>query len=314
MVADREAIGVYGGEVRMIIFDPVWWVSFYDMHAERMLHYSDMDTSVIVPNVLESWEVTPDGKTWTFKMRKGMKWSDGEPMTTEDVRFWWEDYMANKDINSAPWWQFRFGGENMKVDIIDDFTFKFTFAAPFGNFAAHCTRWTLNDGVFFPSHYLKQFHAKYTDEAKLEAAAKEKKLETWVQYYNSKIVSGVWGGPEGVIEYPNFMPWNVEESPKEGLYLWERNPYYWKVDTEGNQLPYIDTVRLEYAANTEVTKLKIAQSELDVVGLHEVTMMEYPFYKENEEKANYVVGDYISCMGDRVTIFPYHTITDDGKV
>ena len=102
-----------------------------------MLHYSDMDTSVIVPNVFESWEVTPDGKTWTFKMRKGMKWSDGEPITTEDVRFWWEDHMANKDINSAPWWQFRFGGENMKVDIVDDFTFNFTFAAPFGNFAAH---------------------------------------------------------------------------------------------------------------------------------------------------------------------------------
>ena len=70
-------------------------------------------------------------------MRKGMKWSDGEPITTEDVRFWWEDHMANKEINSAPWWQFRFGGENMKVEIVDDFTFKFTFAAPFGNFAAH---------------------------------------------------------------------------------------------------------------------------------------------------------------------------------
>ena len=67
-------------------------------------------------------------------------------------------------------------------------------------------------------------------------------------------------------------------------------------------------MRLDYSANTEVTKLKIAQSELDVVGQHEVTMMEYPFYKENEAKANYVVGDYISCMGDRVTIFPYHTI------
>lgn len=311
VVANREAIGVYGGEIRMDTFDPIWWTSFYDVIVDRMLVYSDQNTSEIVPNVLESWEVTPDGKTWSFKMRKGMKWSDGEPMTTEDVRFWWEDHMADKDINSSPWWQFRFGGENMKVEIVDDFNFKFTFATAFGNFAAHCTRWSVNDGFMLPSHYLKQFHAKYTDKAKLEEAAKAAKLETWVQYYNSKVVPGIWGGPTGVLEFPRFSPWNVVENPKEGIYLWERNPYYWKVDTEGNQLPYIDTCRLDYVASTETTKQKIAQSELDIVGQHEVTMMEYPFYKDNESKANYKVGDYISSMGDRVTVFPYHTIADD---
>jgi peptide/nickel transport system substrate-binding protein len=203
----------------------------------------------------------------------------------------------------------------MKVDIPDDYTFSFTFAAPFGNFAAHMTRWTGNDGFLWPAHYLKQFHATYTDKAKLEAMAKEAKLETWVQLYNNKVVAGVWGGPEGVLEYPKYMPFNVVSKPKEGLYMWERNPFYWKVDTEGNQLPYIDTVRLEYSANTEVTKLKIAQSELDIVGQHEVTMMEYPFYKDNEAKANYVVGDYISSMGDRVTVFPNHTPYDEnGKL
>ncbi len=87
------------------------------------------------------------------------------------------------------------------------------------------------------------------------------------------------------------------------------------MDTEGNQLPYIDNCRLDYSANTEVTKLKIVQSELDIVGQHEVTMMEYPFYKENEPKANYMVGDYISSMGDRVTVFPNHVpFGEDGKI
>ncbi len=278
-------------------------------------NYSDQDTSVIVPNVFESWEVTPDGKTWTFKMRKGMKWSDGEPITTEDVRFWWEDFMAYTEINANPWWQFRFGGENMKVDITDDFTFSFTFAGAFGNFAAHCTRWNGDGPFLIPAHYMKQFHKKYVDEAKLVEMAKELKLETWVQLFGNKRVPGVWGGPEGIKEYPKFMAWNIVDNPKEGVFMWERNPYYWKVDEAGNQLPYIDTLRFDYAANTEVTKLKIAQSELDVVGMHEVTMMEYPFYKENESKANYNVGDYISAMGDRVTFFPYHTIFgEDGKL
>lgn len=311
VVTDRAAIGTYGGEIRMDSFDPVWWTTAYDLVAERMLTYSDMNTSLIVPNVLESWEVTPDGKTWTFKMRKGMKWSDGQPLTSEDVRFWWEDYATDKDISSSPPWQFRFGGSNMKLDVIDDYSFRFTFAAPFGNFAAHCTRFNADGPILLPAHYMKQFHAKYTDKAKLETEAKAAKLDTWIQYFNSKRVPGIWGGPEGILTYPTFSAWFVKENPQSGIYIWERNPFYWKVDTDGNQLPYIDNIRLDYAASTEVTKLKIAQSQLDLIGQHEVTMMEYPFYKDNEPKANYVVGDYISSMGDRVTVFPYHTIADD---
>lgn len=267
VVTDRAAIGTYGGEIRYNSFDPVWWVACYDFVVENMLKYSDMDTSVIVPNVLESWEVTPDGKTWTFKMRKGMRWSDGEPITTEDVRFWWEDFMAYTELNSSPSWQFRFGGENMKVDIVDDFTFSFTHARAFGNFAAHCTRWNGDGPFLIPSHYMKQFHKKYVDEAKLVTMAKEKKLETWIQLFGNRRVPGVWGGPDGIKEYPKFLAWNVVDVPKEGVFMWERNPYYWKVDEDGNQLPYLDTLRFDYSANTEVTKLKIAQSELDIVGM-----------------------------------------------
>jgi len=313
VVADREAVGVYGGEVRMNSFDPVWWVSTYDIINERMLIYAE-DGKSIVPNILESWEVSPDGKEWTMKLRKGMKWSDGQPFTTEDIKFWWVDNETNTEISSSPGWQFRFCGKNMEAVFSDDVTFKFTFAAPFGNFAAHLTRWNGDRAIFLPAHYLKQFHATYTDKATLEAAAKEAKFETWVQYYNSKVVPGVWGGPAGVLEYPRLFNWNVVSNPKEGTFMWERNPYYWKVDVAGNQLPYIDTMRIDFAANTEVTKLKIAQSELDIVGQHEVTMMEYPFYKENEPKANFKVGDYISSMGDRVTVFPYHTLYDENAV
>lgn len=311
VVANREAVGTYGGELRTIMFDPVWWVSAYDIVVERMLVYSDQDGRTIVPNVFESFEQSEDGKSITMKLRKGMKWNDGEPLDTEDVRFWWEDHMTNKEINSSTWWQFRFGGENMKVDIMDDVTFKFTWVVPFGNFPAHLTRWTSNDPVLMPSHYLKQFHATYTDKAKLEEAAKAAKLETWIQYYNSKVVPGVWGGPEGVLTYPTFMGWYVKANPAQGLYEWERNPYFWKVDVDGNQLPYIDTLRLEYSAATETTKIKLAQDEVDLLGMHVVTMAEYPYYKDNAEKGKYVIGDYISSMGDRVTLFPQHTLAED---
>jgi len=312
VVADRQAQGVYGGELRVTTYDPVWWVSAYDLIVERLLTYSDKDGRTLVPNVLASYEVTPDGKTYTFKLRKGMKWNTGDPITTEDVRFWWEDHMTNKDINASPWWQFRFGGANMKVDIVDDITFKFTFAAPFGNFPAHLTRWTPGqDCVIFPSKYLKQFHPKYADQAKLEAAAKEAKLETWIQWYNNHVQGGVWGGPQYTIEYPRIFSWNLKANPTQGVFTWERNPYYWKVDAQGNQLPYIDSMRFDFVAANENHKVKLAQGEVDVLGQHIVTMADYPFYKDNAAKGNYVVGDYISTMGDRVTLFPQHTLLED---
>jgi peptide/nickel transport system substrate-binding protein len=311
VVADRDKVGTYGGELRMTSFDPVWWVSTYDVIVERMMVYSDKDGRTIVPNTFAGYEVTPDAKTYTIKLRKGMKWSDGQPLTTEDVRFWWEDHESYKDIKASPNWQFRFGGSNMVVKIIDDVTFSLTFAAPFGNFPAHLTRWSQNDAFLFPSNYLKQFHAKYTDKAKLEADAKAAKLESWVQWYNNHVVPGVWGGPQYVMDNPRFMAWNVVANPAQGLYQWERNPYYWKVDVNGNQLPYIDTMRIDYTASTETTKLKLAQGEVDILGQHICTMADYPYYKDNAAKGKYVVGDYISSMGDRVTLFPQHTLVDD---
>jgi len=316
VVGGRDAIGVYGDEVRMIHFDPVWCVSNYDLDAERMLHYSDIDLRTIVPNVLESWEVTPDGKTYTLHLRKGMKWSDGQPVTTEDIRFWWEDYYLNKDLVSSPPWQMRFGGENMKLEVVDDFTVKLTFAATFGNFPAHLTRWEVScpsPNILAPAHFYKQFHAKYTDQAKLDATAKEQGLEGWAAWFNQHAQwgMGVWQFPDWIAGFPVLAPWHFVERPQEGLLLLERNPYYWKVDLAGNQLPYIDTFRYDYVTNVEAVKLKIAQGELDMVGQHDVTMADYPFYKENEPKSNFKVGDYLSCMSDRYTLFPQHYLKDD---
>lgn len=325
VVGGRDAIGVYGGEVRMIHFDPVWCVSNYDWNSERLLHYSDIDLRTIVPNIFEAWEVSPDGTTFTVKMRKGMKFSDGAPVTTEDVRFYIEDIWFNKDISASPMWQIRFdGGANTspaKLEVIDDFNFKLTYAAPFGALPAHMTRWEPGNwpSIFGPSHFYKQFHNKYTDQAKLDQMAKDAKLETWVQLFNRYWQWGmaVWQFPAWMKEtnypYPVLSPWRVVDMPQEGLIIMERNPYYWKVDLEGNQLPYIDNLRFDYITQTDAAKLKLAQKELDSLGMHDVTMAEYPFYKENEPSGNFQVMDYISCMSDRDVLFPQQVIyKEDG--
>jgi peptide/nickel transport system substrate-binding protein len=327
VIGGRDAIGVYGGEVRMIHFDPVWMISNYDWMAERLLHYSDIDLRTIVPNIFEAWTVSPDGTTFTFKMRKGLKWSDGQPVTSEDVRFFIEDVWFNKDLNGAPMWQLRFDGKantvNAKLEVADDFNFKLTFAAPFGALPAHLTRWEIGNwpSIMGPSHYYKQYHNKYTDQAKLDQMAKDNKLDTWVQLYNQRCGPSQWGlgywqVPDWMktTEYPTLSPWILKDMPGSGLFTFERNPFYWKIDLAGNQLPYIDNMRMDYITTTDAAKLKLAQNELDAMGMHDVTMADYPFYKENEPKGNFQVMDYISCMSDRDVFFPQHVIfLEDGK-
>jgi len=323
VIADRDAVGVYGGEVRMIHFDPVWCVSNYDWNTERLLHYTDKDMRTIVPNIFESWEVSPDGTTFTITMRKGMKFSDGEPLTTEDVRFYVEDIWFNTDLNASPMWQIRFDGKDnttpAKLEVIDDFTFKLTYAASFGSLPAHMTRWEPGNwpSILGPSHFYKKFHNKYTDQAKLDEMAKAAKLETWVQLFNQhwQWGLGVWQFPAWQKDdpYPVLSPWHLIDLPQEGLMIMERNPYYFKVDVEGNQLPYLDNMRFDYITTADAAKLKLAQNELDSLGMHDVTMAEYAFYKENETAGNFQVMDYVSCMSDRDVLFPQHVINkEDG--
>ena len=272
-----------------------------------MLHYSDQDLKTLVPNVFELWEVSDDGKNYTIHLRKGMEWSDGEPVTTEDVRFWWEDVLNNPDLSSGVAYQYRMGDELMKLTYPDDFTFTVAFAKPFGNFPAHLTRWHIGDWLI-PSDYLKKFHATYTDINELTQKAKDTKLEAWTNLFwkNNDWGMTVWQGPENAKDYPSISPWVIIDNPMDGLYIWERNPFYWKVDADGNQLPYLDNMRYEFVGNVEAAKLKIIQGDIDYVGPHDVSIADYPLYKENMEKGKYIVADLLSCMTDREVLFPQH--------
>ncbi|MEM7028999.1 MAG: ABC transporter substrate-binding protein [Chloroflexota bacterium] len=311
LVLGRQEIGSYGGEVRMIHLDPSSFVSEYGWFAERMLSYSDDDLKTLLPNMMASWEVSDDATEFTFHLHEGMKWSTGDPVTTEDVDFWWNDVATNTEISSRVWWVYRHGGENMTVDIMDDFTFKLTFAAPFGNFPAYMTRRIQGD-FLLPKEYMKQFHASYADADELAAMVEEAGFENWVQLFNQKNSGrSVWGTRPNSPEYPMLSAWIVDQEPEQGLVLMKRNPYYWKVDASGQQFPYVDSIRIDLAVQHEIVTQKIIQGELDYVGPHDVSIARFPLYKENEEAQHYQVSDYLSCMTDRYTLYPNHTLPED---
>ncbi|MEJ5308415.1 MAG: ABC transporter substrate-binding protein [Anaerolineae bacterium] len=317
VVGGRDAIGVYGGEVRQIHFDTVWSVDTYDWMSDRVMQYSDADFRTLVPNMIESWEGSDDGKVYTFHMRKGMRWSDGEPLTTADVDFWWNKWAT---VEGLGWVANPFNGIQSKrctLEILDDYTFRCTFDYTFGLFPHMLTRnmgGYPQEGPFMPAHFLKNYHPDFAGEEAIKKLMAEWGMETWQQVTNrfcSQWGLNTWQFPDWAKDFPTLAAWIPKEYPSEGLIIFERNPYYWKVDLVGNQLPYIDTLRLDYMADTQTMELKLIGGELDWLGMHDVTVAKYPLYKENEEKGNYTIGDYLSCMTDRYTLYPRRTLPKD---
>ncbi len=317
VVGGRDAIGVYGGEVRQIHFDTVWSTDTYDWMSDRMMQYSDADFRTLVPNMIESWEGSDDGKVYTIHMRKGMRWSDGEPLTTADVDFWWNDWAT---VEGLGWVSNPFNGIQSKrcvLEILDDYTFRCTFDYTFGLFPHMLTRnmgGYPQEGPFMPAHFLKNYHQDYAGEAAIKKLMEEWAMETWQQVINrfcSQWGLNTWQFPDWAEGFPTLGAWIPKQYLGDGLIIFERNPYYWKVDLAGNQLPYIDTLRLDYMADTQTMELKLIGAELDWLGMHDVTVAKYPLYKENEDKGKYVVGDYLSCMTDRYTLYPRRTLPND---
>jgi|Wag4MinimDraft_15_1082655.scaffolds.fasta_scaffold00303_4 peptide/nickel transport system substrate-binding protein len=264
VVTPYEEIGQYGGTWRRTWrgFQADRW-GVLKISDERLV-FLDKSGGSVIPGIAESWSMSPDGKEFTFKIREGLRWSDGEEVTTEDVRFWYEDVLLNEEITpSIPGWLLA-GGKPPKVEIIDKYTFKFIFEVPnplfIGVLATEGSA-AANLHIILPSHYLKKMHPKYTPLSEIEEKAKEAGLTAWYQYFR---IYGI--EPDAWLRNPDLpvlFPWKVE-SPNEQYHVLVRNPYYYKIDPEGNQLPYIDRVVHYYVTDPQITALKVFSGEIDM--------------------------------------------------
>lgn len=233
------------------------------------------------PRMAESWELSDDAREWTFYLRPGTKWSDGTPLTANDVQWWWENEINNTEINPAVPSAWVSGTERtpMQVEVIDDNTFKFIFADPKPLLLYSLAR----GNVFSPGHYMSQFHIELTeDTAKLEADTTAAGFNSWAEYF---IDRNYWyQNPEK----PSYGPWISKNGLANELFLMERNPYFFGVDQDGNQLPYIDTANHRLFENPEVFNLRIINGEIDFQNRH-VQLGNFTLYKENEESGDYQV-------------------------
>jgi peptide/nickel transport system substrate-binding protein len=300
VVEPFEAIGQYGGTLRTELTGGIdrvqGWLSRY-LGYESLVRFDPM-WSEVVPNLAESWDVNEESTEFTFYLRRGAKWSDGHPFTADDIVFWYNDVLMNEQLSPAgPGGWLSVGGEPALVEKIDDYTVAFRFAVPYGLFLQQlATGW--NAPLLIPSHYAKQFHAEYNPDG-IDALVHQEGLVDWVNLFAQKVGITGGGGPASWanLERPSMNAWLIT-TPLDGRSTQvtaERNPYYFKVDPAGNQLPYIDRVVLPLISDEEVLKLQILNGDIDWVYNPQVLgIADKSLFLDNMERGGYRFVDQVS--------------------
>lgn len=288
-------IGKYGGTQRGPAYGPkIGQLDVQALRRQPLLHW-ETDLKTISPNMLASYKASEDYKTWTMTLRKGLKYHDGSPLTADDFIFWYEDVLLNKDITPTIASNWMIKGEVMKMSKIDDLNIKVEFAGPNPNFDLTMVRSYENITMFAPKAYLKKWHIKYNDKA--NDVAKEEKFDSWGLAFNYHI-DRFQSQQDGNL--PDMSAWYLSKIDDLGNKYFERNPYYWVVDTAGNQLPYIDSQVAVMVKDKDVRNLKLIAQELDNAGENPLPLSDYTLYKENETKGNYKVFLFNNTRGGDV--------------
>ena len=285
--APLEQIGTYGGTINVLNITNLPWGDMGEMpeRATYLLQWSDEGT--ITGNLAAGFEFSADKGSFTLQLREGAKWSDGHPFTADDFVFMFEGMHWNENVSTWP--QFE---PVKRVIKVDDLTVRFESDAPYPLIALKMTTWNGSDWVsYHPRHYLEKWHINHNPKA--EEVAKEEGFDTWWE----ALYAHYWWAPLTDIDKPTLQPWVLTETTTERK-VFERNPYYWKVDTAGNQLPYIDGV-VAAIVDKEVYQLKVISGETDVAYV-QTSFEDFSLYKENEARGDYRVIPVPGIYGSEV--------------
>nr|WP_235003735.1 ABC transporter substrate-binding protein [Jhaorihella thermophila] len=252
----------------------------------------------LVPDILKA--VDNDGnRRFTLHLRKGHKWSDGAPFTSEDFRYWWEDVANNPELSPAGPPDFlRVEGELPTVTFPDETTVVFAWDRPNPQFLQSLAQ-ARPPFIYRPAHYLKQFHAKYSDPDSLAAAIKDARVKSWAALHNKRDNMYKFDNPD----LPTLQPWMNATQGKKVRNLFVRNPYYHRVDARGVQLPYIDVVEMQIVAPGLVAaKANAGEADLQGRGLdfRDISILR----KGESDGGNYRTLLWKTGVASQVAIFP----------
>ena len=295
VVKPVHGIGRYGGTWRRGFTGPGDGENGNRIVSTDKILFWDYTGTKIMPCIAKAWKLSDDGRQVTISLRKGMKWSDGAPFTANDFVFWYEDVYSNKDLQPTPNPDFTINGKPGTLRKVDDVTVVFEFPEPnylFVDILAGSTSmgggqatWQMSGrtmGAYMPAHYVKQFHPKYTPKDQLDQKVKASGFDSWVSYIKNR-----WDWRLNP-ELPTLGPWKTVSPINTPTWVLERNPFYYGVDTAGNQLPYLDRISMTLAENLEVLNLRAIAAQYDLQERH-TALAKLPVYLENRDKGNYDV-------------------------
>ena len=317
VIRPLREIGKYGGTWRRGFTGAFDTSNGHRVAQNDKLLYFDYTGTKIVPNIARGWEVSRDGKVTTIFLRRGMKWSDGQPFTADDFVFWYEELYLNKDLVPTPLSVMSINGKPITVRKADATTVQFVAPDPYyalptvlasvWGIGHHARFGRFALGGFVPAHYIKQFLPKYTSMAEVEKKAAAEKFESWATYLKDR--NNACRNPD----LPVLTPWKTVSPISSPTWMLERNPYSVWVDTDGNQLPYIDRVRMTLAENLEVINLRAIAGEYDSQARH-IDIGKLPVLLENQQKGGYKVYLDPSDQGADVGLFCNQSYEKDAEI
>ncbi|HEV8679089.1 MAG TPA: ABC transporter substrate-binding protein [Stellaceae bacterium] len=300
-LAELETIGRPGGELRMLMASPKDTRLMTVYGYARLVAYTP--ALALVPDMLEQLQVE-DGRSFTLRLRAGHKWSDGHPFTSADFRYWFKDIAENPKLSPTglpvallP------NGEVPRFEVVDERTVRYTWSNPNPLFLPALAG---PDPLFIyaPAHYLKHFHEKYADKASLESQIKQIGARNWSVLHNK--MGNMYRNDNP--ELPSLEPWVLKTRPPAERIVFERNPYYYRIDGAGRQLPYIDQVVFTIA-NSRIIPAKTGAGESDLQARY-LTFDDYTFLKAGEAGSGYKVLLWRTGPGSQLALYPNLNVED----
>lgn len=251
----------------------------------------------VVPHIAKSWEIRDEGREYIFHLRKGMRWSDGHPFTADDIVYYWKHEKQDPNVSTPSRKLMLHRGKEGTIEKIDDYTVAFRFEDPNSLLLGRLAGPSGKEICGSPAHYLRQYHPTLGDQDLIEAA-----MAAWQMPSKRALYSKLkeWDNPE----HPRLWPFVFRSWKGTPPYSWVRNPYYYAVDTEGNQLPYFDRYLLTLK-NQDLIPIAASNGELPMTG--GISMEHYTIVMANREKHGYDIYYHGTGDGSPATLFPNMT-------
>ena len=302
MAAIGKAPGRHGGRMRWLMSNEKdIRMAVYYSYA-RLVGYDKSYT--IVPDILAGFEVE-DGRTFTFKLRKGHRWSDGHPFTSEDFRYWWEDVANHPKLDRGTLPDAMLvNGKPPTFEVIDDVTVRYTWEAPNPSFLPALAE-ARAIYIFAPAHFLKAFHETYADPGDLQKRVEAASVRDWVGLHQR--MSRLHRPLEPTM--PVLDPWTNTTEPPSSLLVLERNPYFHRVDSQGRQLPYIDGIDMGLGS-VSLVPAKTGAGDSDLQARY-ISFDDYTFLKAAEKRGKINVHLWDRGVGSQIALLPNLTTKDE---